>query len=199
LVDDIRLLYDFIFSEHVIYHSSSVLGGLYTDEAHLYLHRIFFRGYNRDMFRTAQPSQSVTQTVTVIDKKQNSQLNNNFKQNNNLKGTPRRLNSVKNIVTTRNQFINTYLTFAYEMRTGMESRIFWRYVILLLDSIDRIAGVTSNSEKNTRLFRDVYLMKGIVSDQEQQYWSSTFRNLIHKINTINSTTTRSMYNRLPIK
>lgn len=151
------------------------------------------------MFRTAQPSQSVTQTVTVIDKKQNSQLNNNFKQNNNLKGTPRRLNSVKNIVTTRNQFINTYLTFAYEMRTGMESRIFWRYVILLLHSIDRIAGVTSNSEKNTRLFRDVYLMKGIVSDQEQQYWSSAFRNLIHKINTINSTTTRSMYNRLPIK
>jgi hypothetical protein len=85
------------------------------------------------------------------------------------------------------------------MRTGLESRIFWRYVILLLYSIDKIAGVTSNDEKNVRLFQTVSTMKGVVSDQEQQYWSNTFVNLIHKINTINSNTTRSMYNRLPVK
>ena len=72
------------------------------------------------MIRVTQPSQ----TVTITNNEQNTQSNNNVKRNNNLKGTPRRLNSVKNIVTTRNQFINTYLTFAYEMRTGLESRIF---------------------------------------------------------------------------
>ncbi|ALI95123.1 hypothetical protein AP053_gp012 [Ostreococcus mediterraneus virus 1] len=143
------------------------------------------------MFRTSQPSQ----TVTITTKEPNK----NIRQNNKFKGQFRLINNVKNVTMARNQFINTYLTFAYEMRTGLESRIFWRYVILLLYSIDKIAGVTSNDEKNVRLFQTVSTMKGVVSDQEQQYWSNTFVNLIHKINTINSTTTRSMYNRLPIK
>jgi len=151
----------------------------------------FLGGYSRDMFRASQPSQ----TITITTKEPNK----NIRQNNQFKGQFRLINNVKNVTMARNQFINTYLTFAYEMRTGLESRIFWRYVILLLYSIDKIAGVTSNDEKNVRLFQVVSTMKGVVSDQEQQYWSNTFINLIHKINTINSTTTRSMYNRLPIK
>lgn len=145
-------------------------------------------------FRTSQPSQTITVTSTEL----NRQINNG-NQNKTFNGTPRRINNVKNIVTTRNQLVNTYLTFAYEMRTGLESRIFWRYVILLMYSIDKIAGVSTNEERNIRLFHDAAGLQGIVSDQDQKIWSDIFLNLIQNIKNINPTTTRSMYNRLPIK
>lgn len=144
--------------------------------------------------RISQPSQTITVTNTQL----NRQIDNS-KQNKTFNGTPRRINNVKNIVTTRNQLVNTYLTFAYEMRTGLESRIFWRYVILLMYSIDKIAGVSTNEERNVRLFQAAAGLQGVVSDQEQKIWSDIFLNLIRNIKNISPTTTLSMYNRLPIK
>jgi TATA-box binding protein (TBP) (component of TFIID and TFIIIB) len=53
----------------------------------------------------------------------------------------RMLNNKLDIKSKREQLVNTYLTFAYEMRPGLDNRVFWKYVILLLFSIDQIAGV----------------------------------------------------------
>ena len=144
------------------------------------------------MLRTAQPSQ----TVTITNNTQSNKINT---ENKTFVGTARMINSVRNITTTRNQLVNTYLTFAYEMRSGLESRIFWRYVILLIYSIDKMAGVTAHEEKNARLFKTAATLQGVVSDEEQKYWSDTFLKLIRNIKSISSTTTQSMYNRLPIK
>ena len=123
----------------------------------------------------------------------------NTKHVNNKKniGTPRKLNNTLNIPSKRHQLINTYLTFAYEMRPGLENRIFWRYVILLLFSIDQITGTVSNNNLNRELYSKISRMEGKVSDKEQEFWSKTFMNILNNVKRINSSTTKTLYNRLP--
>jgi TATA-box binding protein (TBP) (component of TFIID and TFIIIB) len=123
----------------------------------------------------------------------------NTKQVNNKKniGTSRKLNNTLNIPSKRHQLINTYLTFAYEMRPGLENRIFWRYVILLLFSIDQITGTVSNNNLNRERYSKISRMEGKVSDKEQEFWSKTFMNILNNVKRINSSTTRPLYNRLP--
>jgi TATA-box binding protein (TBP) (component of TFIID and TFIIIB) len=123
----------------------------------------------------------------------------NTKQVNNKKniGTSRKLNNTLNIPSKRHQLINTYLTFAYEMRPGLENRIFWRYVILLLFSIDQITGTASNNNLNRERYSKISRMEGKVSDKEQEFWSKTFMNILNNVKRINSSTTRPLYNRLP--
>jgi hypothetical protein len=101
------------------------------------------------------------------------------------------------IKSQREQLVNTYLTFTYEMRPGMENRIFWKYVALMLYSIDRITGTATNNNRNATLYSNVNKMTGIVSDAEQVFWSNTFLNILKNIKRINASTTRPLYNRLP--
>ena len=158
-------------------------------------------------------STTVTKIVTVNGNNKNSksiQTRNgittfvntkqvNTKQVNNKKniGTSRKLNNTLNIPSKRHQLINTYLTFAYEMRPGLENRIFWRYVILLLFSIDQITGTVSNNNLNRERYSKISRMEGKVSDKEQEFWSKTFMNILNNVKRINSSTTRPLYNRLP--
>ena len=109
----------------------------------------------------------------------------------------RKLNNRVDIKSQREQLVNTYLTFTYEMRPGMENRIFWKYVILMLYSIDRITGTATNNNRNATLYSNVNKMTGIVSDAEQVFWSNTFLNILKNIKRINASTTRPLYNRLP--
>ena len=109
----------------------------------------------------------------------------------------RKLNNRLDIKSQREQLVNTYLTFTYEMRPGMENRIFWKYVALMLYSIDRITGTAANNTRNTTLYSKVNKMTGIVSDTEQAFWSNTFLNILKNIKRINASTTRPLYNRLP--
>jgi TATA-box binding protein (TBP) (component of TFIID and TFIIIB) len=149
---------------------------------------------------------SKTETVTSNNKKSKSIQTRsgittfvNTKQVNNKKniGTSRKLNNTLNIPSKRHQLINTYLTFAYEMRPGLENRIFWRYVILLLFSIDQITGTVSNNNLNRERYSKISRMEGKVSDKEQEFWSKTFMNILNNVKRINSSTTRPLYNRLP--
>jgi hypothetical protein len=105
----------------------------------------------------------------------------------------RKLNNKLDIKSQREQLVNTYLTFTYEMRPGLENRVFWKYVALMLYSIDRITGTT----RNTTLYSNVNKMTGIVSDIEQAFWANAFVNIVKNIKRINASTTRPLYNRLP--
>jgi hypothetical protein len=109
----------------------------------------------------------------------------------------RKLNNRVDIKSQREQLVNTYLTFTYEMRPGMDNRVFWKYVILMLYSIDRITGTAANNTRNTTLYSKVNKMTGIVSDIEQAFWANAFVNIVKNIKRINASTTRPLYNRLP--
>jgi hypothetical protein len=109
----------------------------------------------------------------------------------------RKLNNRLDIKSQREQLVNTYLTFTYEMRPGMENRVFWKYVALMLYSIDRITGTAANNTRNTTLYSKVNKMTGIVSDTEQAFWANAFVNIVKNIKRINASTTRPLYNRLP--
>ena len=109
----------------------------------------------------------------------------------------RKLNNRLMIKSQREQLVNTYLTFTYEMRPGLENRVFWKYVALMLYSIDRITGTATNNNRNATLYSNVNKMTGIVSDAEQVFWSNTFLNILKNIKRINASTTRPLYNRLP--
>jgi hypothetical protein len=156
------------------------------------------------MFSRKPYTGSTTVTVTngnskVIQARSGITTFVNTKQVNNKKDirTPRKLNNTLNIPSKRQQLINTYLTFAYEMRPGLENRIFWRYVILLLFSIDQITGTVSNNNLNRERYSKISRMEGKVSDKEQEFWSKTFMNILNNVKRINSSTTRPLYNRLP--
>lgn len=109
----------------------------------------------------------------------------------------RMLNNKLDIKSKREQLVNTYLTFTYEMRPGLENRVFWRYVTLMLYSIDRITGTTTNNNRNTALYSKANQMSGTVSDTEQAYWANVFVNILKNVKRINASTTRPLYNRLP--
>ena len=109
----------------------------------------------------------------------------------------RKLNNRLDIKSQREQLVNTYLTFTYEMRPGLENRVFWKYVALMLYSIDRITGTAANNTRNTTLYSKVNKMTGIVSDTEQAFWANAFVNIVKNIKRINASTTRPLYNRLP--
>ena len=109
----------------------------------------------------------------------------------------RMLNNKLDIKSKREQMINTYLTFAYEMRPGLDNRVFWKYVILLLFSIDQIAGVITNNTSSSELYAKIDNMTGTVSDSEQVFWSKTFETIVKNCKRINASTSRPLYNRLP--
>jgi hypothetical protein len=109
----------------------------------------------------------------------------------------RMLNNKLDIKSKREQLVNTYLTFAYEMRPDLDNRVFWKYVILLLFSIDQIAGVVANNTSSSELYAKIDNMTGKVSDSEQIFWSKTFETIVKNCKRINTSTTRPLYNRLP--
>ncbi len=109
----------------------------------------------------------------------------------------RMLNNKLDIKSKREQLVNTYLTFAYEMRPGLDNRVFWKYVILLLFSIDQIAGVVTNNTSSSELYAKIDNMTGTVPDSEQIFWSRTLETIVKNCKRINASTTRPLYNRLP--
>ena len=109
----------------------------------------------------------------------------------------RMLNNKLDIKSKREQLVNTYLTFADEMRPGLDNRVFWKYVILLLFSIDQIAGVVTNNTSSSELYAKIDNMTGTVPDSEQIFWSRTLETIVKNCKRINASTTRPLYNRLP--
>lgn len=104
----------------------------------------------------------------------------------------RMLNNKLDIKSKREQLVNTYLTFTYEMRDNLPRRIFWRYVILMLLSIDKIAGVSSNDEKYSQLFEQTNSLNGTVPIDIQNTWARKFEYIVKNAKGISSSTTKSL-------
>ena len=104
----------------------------------------------------------------------------------------RMLNNKLDIKSKREQLANTYLTFTYEMRDNLPRRIFWRYVILMLLSIDKIAGVSSNHEKYSQLFEQTNSLNGTVPIDIQNTWARKFEYIVKNAKGISSSTTKSL-------
>lgn len=106
--------------------------------------------------------------------------------------TGRMLNNKLDIKSKREQLVNTYLTFTYEMRDNLPRRIFWRYVILMLLSIDKIAGVSSNDEKYSQLFEQTNTLNGTVPLDIQNTWARKFESIVKNAKRISSSTTKNL-------
>ncbi len=104
----------------------------------------------------------------------------------------RMLNNKLDIKSKREQLVNTYLTFTYEMRDNLPRRIFWRYVILMLLSIDKITGVSSNDEKYSQLFEQTNSLNGTVPIDIQNTWARKFEYIVKNAKGISSSTTKSL-------
>ena len=92
----------------------------------------------------------------------------------------RMLNNKLDIRSKRQQLVNTYLTFTYEMRDNLPQRVFWRYVILMLLSIDKIAGISSNDERYSQLFEQTNTLNGTVPLDIQNTWARKFEGIVNK-------------------
>lgn len=106
--------------------------------------------------------------------------------------TGRMLNNKLDIKSKREQLVNTYLTFTYEMRDNLPRRIFWRYVILMLLSIDKIAGVSSNDEKYSQLFEQTNTLNDTVPLDIQNTWARKFESIVKNAKRISSSTTKNL-------
>ncbi len=104
----------------------------------------------------------------------------------------RMLNNKLDIKSKREQLANTYLTFTYEMRDNLPRRIFWRYVILMLLSIDKIAGISSNDERYSQLFEQTNTLIGTVPLDTQNAWARKFESIVNNAKRISSSTTKSL-------
>ena len=104
----------------------------------------------------------------------------------------RMLNNKLDIKSKREQLVNTYLTFTYEMRDNLPRRIFWRYVILMLLSIDKIAGISSNDERYSQLFEQTNTLIGTVPLDTQNAWARKFESIVNNAKRISSSTTKSL-------
>tara|TARA_B100000497_G_scaffold32452_1_gene38145 strand:+ start:1101 stop:1355 length:255 start_codon:yes stop_codon:yes gene_type:complete len=78
------------------------------------------------------------------------------------------------------------------MRDNLPRRIFWRYVILMLLSIDKITGVSSNDEKYSQLFEQTNSLNGTVPIDIQNTWARKFEYIVKNAKGISSSTTKSL-------
>lgn len=104
----------------------------------------------------------------------------------------RMLNNKLDIKSKREQLVNTYLTFTYEMRDNLPQRVFWRYVILMLLSIDKIAGISSNDERYSQLFEQTNTLNGTVPLDIQNTWARKFEGIVKNAKRISSSTTKNL-------
>lgn len=104
----------------------------------------------------------------------------------------RMLNNKLDIKSKREQLVNTYLTFTYEMRDNLPRRVFWRYVILMLLSIDKIAGISSNDERYSQLFEQTNTLNGTVPLDIQNTWARKFEGIVKNAKRISSSTTKNL-------
>lgn len=128
-----------------------------------------------------------------VNRKPNNSLGTPRKNNSPMKvfqGTGRKLNNRLDNKTKREQLVNTYLTFTYEMRNQLPQRIFWRYVVLMLHSIDKIAGVSNNDDRYSQMFTQANKLNGTVSIETQNKWALKFEQIVNNAKRISPSTTK---------
>src|SRR6056300_584030 len=135
-------------------------------------------------------------TTRVITKTINSPTT-KTRTPNTFQGVSRKINNRQDKKSMREQLVNTYLTFTYELRNNMPRNIFYKYVILILYSIENIIGI---SEKD-RVFYDKYYemakdLRGTININIQQDWAGKIENIINNIKNIKQSKLVSLKNRI---
>ena len=116
---------------------------------------------------------------------------------NTFQGVSRKINNRQDMKSMREQLINTYLTFTYELRNNMPRNIFYKYVILILYSMENIMGI---SEKDRVFYNNYYEMAnglgGTIDINIQQDWAGKIENIINDIKNIKQSKIVSLKNSL---
>lgn len=92
----------------------------------------------------------------------------------------------------RQQLVSTYLTFAYEMRPGLERKIFKKYLILIMHSIDKIAGSSNNSERYSKLYEEAESLTGTVNISIQNKAAEIITSILGNVSKIDSSTSKKL-------
>jgi len=164
------------------------------------------------MATAVRPSGTNTQTQVITKKNypesitisrygQGRKNNNKVIKSKSFSGIGRRLNNISkqriNKTILKQELLNTYLTFTYEMGPGMEKKIFCLYVFLLLYSYNQIYGSITIKNKLNMFFEQYYsktnTMNGVVSEDQQKKWANVFMKLLNKMDSSES---RQIFTRL---
>lgn len=84
------------------------------------------------------------------------------------------------------QLVNTYLTFLHETRPGFQKKLFWRYIALMLYSMNKISNKSEYDNTANKLYLATETMSGEVSIDIQQRWANVFSNILGNVNSIPS-------------
>lgn len=93
------------------------------------------------------------------------------------------------------QLIHTYLSLAYEMGPSLERKIFRKYILLIMHSIDKIAGSSTNFERYSQLYEEAEILTGTVDIKDQDDSSKIVLNILADAFRINPSTSKKL-NRL---
>ena len=91
------------------------------------------------------------------------------------------------------QLIHTYLSLAYEMGPSLERKIFRKYILLIMHSIDKIAGSSTNFERYSQLYEEAEILTGTVDIKDQDDSSKIVLNILADAFRINSSTSKKLY------
>jgi|TARA_B110000305_G_scaffold220371_1_gene262182 hypothetical protein len=105
-----------------------------------------------------------------------------------LKATTNRIN----ISDLQQQLVSTYLSFAYEMKPGLERKIFKKYILLIMHSIDKIARSSTNLDRYSRLYEEAENLTGTVDIKVQNSSAEIISGIIGNITKIDSSTSKKL-------
>jgi hypothetical protein len=109
-----------------------------------------------------------------------------------LKATTNRIN----ISDLQQQLVSTYLSFAYEMKPGLERKIFKKYILLIMYSIDKIARSSTNFNRYSQMYEEAENLTGTVDIKVQNNSAEIITGIIGNITKIDSSTSKKLTNLL---
>jgi len=90
------------------------------------------------------------------------------------------------------QLIHTYLSLAYEMGPSLERKIFRKYILLIMYSIDKIAGSSTNFERYSQLYEEAERLTGTVDIKVQDKYSKIVLDILGSAFRIDSSTSKKL-------
>jgi len=90
------------------------------------------------------------------------------------------------------QLVNTYLSLAYEMGPDLERKIFRKYILLIMHSIDKIAGSSTNFERYSQLYEEAESLTGTVDITDQYKSAKIILDILANAFRIDSSTSKKL-------
>jgi len=90
------------------------------------------------------------------------------------------------------QLVITYLSLAYEMGPDLERKIFRKYILLIMHSIDKIAGSSTNFERYSQLYEEAESLTGIVDITDQYKSTKIILDILENAFRIDSSTSKKL-------